>query len=42
MDRKQMVRLDVGGYLYWLVLCVNLTKGRVVREEGASVEEMPP
>ena len=37
-----MVRLDVGGYLYWLVLCVNLTKGRVVREEGASVEEMPP
>jgi hypothetical protein len=28
--------------LYWFVLCVNLTQARVIREEGASVEKMPP
>jgi hypothetical protein len=28
------------GQLYWLVLCVNLTKGGVITEKGASVEEM--
>jgi hypothetical protein len=28
--------------LHWLVLCDNLTQTRVIREEGASVEEMPP
>lgn len=26
--------------LYWLVLCVNLTQARVIREEGASIEEL--
>ena len=28
-------------YLYWLVLCVNLTQAGVVIEKGASLEEMP-
>jgi hypothetical protein len=28
--------------LYWLVLCVNLTQGRVITEKGASLREMPP
>jgi hypothetical protein len=28
--------------VYWLVLCVNLTQARAIREEEASVEEMPP
>lgn len=27
--------------LYWMVLCVNLTRAGVIRLEGASVEEMP-
>jgi hypothetical protein len=27
--------------LYWLVLCVNLTQIRVIRD-GASFKEMPP
>lgn len=26
----------------WLVLCVNCTQARVIREEGASVEKIPP
>jgi hypothetical protein len=26
--------------MYWLILCVNLTQARVIREEGASVEEI--
>ena len=26
----------------WLVLYVNLAQARVIREKGASVEEMPP
>ena len=29
-------------YRYFMVLCVNLTQARVIGEEGASVEEMPP
>jgi hypothetical protein len=29
------------GNIYWLVLCINLTQARIIREE-ASVEEMPP
>jgi hypothetical protein len=28
--------------VYWLVLYVNLTQARVIREEGAAVEEMSP
>jgi hypothetical protein len=28
--------------LHWLILCVNLTHARGIREEGASVEEIPP
>jgi hypothetical protein len=27
--------------MYWLVLCVTLEQVRVIREEGASVEEVP-
>ena len=27
-------------YLYWLILSINLTQARVIREEGTSVEEM--
>jgi hypothetical protein len=30
------------GQLYWLVLGVNLTQAGVIKEKGASVEEMPP
>jgi hypothetical protein len=29
-------------YVYWLVLCVNLTQAEVITEKGASLEEMPP
>lgn len=28
-------------YLSWLVLCITLTRATVIREEGASGEEMP-
>jgi hypothetical protein len=28
--------------LYRLVLCVNLTQAGVIKEKGASLEEMPP
>lgn len=28
--------------MHWLVLCVNLTKSRVIREEGSSVEKITP
>lgn len=28
--------------MYWLVLSVNLTQVRVIREEGAAFEKMPP
>jgi hypothetical protein len=28
--------------LYWLVLCVHLAQAEVIREKGASLEEMPP
>ena len=28
--------------MYWLVLCANFTQATVIREEGASGEEMPP
>jgi hypothetical protein len=28
--------------LYWLVLCVTMTRVRVIREEGASDKEMHP
>lgn len=28
--------------LYWLVLCFHLTQDRIIREEGGSVEEIPP
>jgi hypothetical protein len=31
-----------GIYLYWLVLCVNLTQAGVITEKGASVGEMLP
>jgi hypothetical protein len=27
--------------VYWLVVCVNLTQACVIREQRASVEEMP-
>ena len=40
-----VVYLETGFYVvqgHWLVLCVILTQGGIVREEGASVEEMPP
>lgn len=30
------------GNMYWLVLFVNLTQARIIREEGTSFEEMPP
>ena len=29
-------------YVYWLVLCVNLTQAGVITEKGASVGEVPP
>jgi len=29
-------------WLYWLVLCVNLTQAGVITEKGASLEEMHP
>jgi hypothetical protein len=29
-------------HLCWLVLCVNLTQVRLIREQEASPEEMPP
>jgi hypothetical protein len=29
-------------YLYWLVLCVNLTQAGVITEKRASVGEVPP
>jgi hypothetical protein len=29
-------------WVYWLVLCVNLTQAGVITEKGASVEERPP
>jgi hypothetical protein len=29
------------GWVYWLVLCVNLTQAGVITEKGASLEEMP-
>jgi hypothetical protein len=29
-------------WVYWLVLCVNLTQAEVIKEKGASVGEMPP
>jgi hypothetical protein len=28
-------------WVYWLVLCVNLTQAGVITEKGASGEEMP-
>jgi hypothetical protein len=31
-----------GRNLYWLVLCVNLTKTVVITEKGASFGEVPP
>lgn len=34
--------LDKASIVYWLVFCVHLTQVRVTREEGPSVEEMPP
>ena len=36
-------QFEFGGIAeYWLVLCVNLTQIRVIREEEASVEETSP
>lgn len=32
----------LGPWRFGLVLCVNLTEARVIREEGASDKEMPP
>ena len=32
----------VGLEVYRLVLCVNLARDTIIREEGALVEEMPP
>ena len=29
-------------WVYWLVLCVNLTQARIITEKGVSVGEVPP
>lgn len=39
--RKQSVATITFMPLYYLVLCVNLAQARIIKEEGASVEEMP-
>jgi hypothetical protein len=36
------IYLNFETLLYWLVLGVNLTQARVIREEGASAKEMIP
>jgi hypothetical protein len=37
------LNLETGAeFLYWLVLCVNLTQAGVITEKGASVREIPP
>jgi hypothetical protein len=35
-------RFSVTRWLYWLVLCVNLTQAGAITEKGASVGKQPP